>query len=124
VESRRANCAQVFATFVSVKSVPVSNRRSCSHRAVGGETDIVSKEMYTFEDRITSRKPSAEATRGVPGVHRTRDATAPAAGEAVLHRADVSANAAEGPLPGSFIRLARKCSGTDAPAIDAESSRW
>ena len=68
MESRRANGAhEVFATFgFGEIRVPIFEPTELFARAVGGETDIVSKEMYTFEDRdettieACGRRPDGE----------------------------------------------------------------
>jgi len=57
---------EVFATFgFGEIRPPVLEPTELFARAVGGETDIVSKEMYTFEDRdesSTSLRPEATAS--------------------------------------------------------------
>ncbi len=77
-------------------------------RGVGEETDIVSKEMYTWEDRARAQSeksavphpPPRKHRRRRPRLHRAqtrRDRPAP---EALLHRPAVPPRApAEGPLP-------------------------
>jgi len=57
---------QVFATFgFGEIRPPILEPTELFARAVGGDTDIVSKEMYTFEDRdesSTSLRPEAKAS--------------------------------------------------------------
>src|SRR5215813_4743719 len=57
---------EVFATFgFGEIRPPVLEPTELFARAVGGDTDIVSKEMYTFEDRdesSTSLRPEATAS--------------------------------------------------------------
>jgi len=57
---------EVFATFgFGEIRVPIFEPTELFARAVGGETDIVSKEMYTFEDRdetSVSLRPEATAS--------------------------------------------------------------
>jgi len=49
---------EVFATFgFGEIRVPIFERTDLFARAVGGETDIVSKEMYTFVDRSEKLEP-------------------------------------------------------------------
>src|ERR1019366_3403210 len=44
---------EVFGTFGFAEiRLPIFESASLFRRAVGGETDIVGKEMYTFRDRI------------------------------------------------------------------------
>ncbi|HEY0703690.1 MAG TPA: histidine--tRNA ligase [Candidatus Acidoferrales bacterium] len=44
--------------------LPIFEETSLFARSVGGETDIVSKEMYSFADRSTSASPDASADPG------------------------------------------------------------
>src|SRR6202165_2489020 len=57
---------EVFGTFgFSEIRLPIFEPTELFARAVGGETDIVSKEMYTFEDRdesMISLRPEATAS--------------------------------------------------------------
>src|SRR5713226_3897638 len=57
---------EVFGTFgFGEIRPPIFEQTELFARAVGGETDIVSKEMYTFEDRdetSVSLRPEATAS--------------------------------------------------------------
>src|SRR5262244_197281 len=115
---------EVFATFgFGEIRPPVLEPTELFARAVGGDTDIVSKEMYTFEDRdesSTSLRPEATAS---------------------VCRAYIEHGMQQLPLPvklyyiGPMFRRERPqkgryrqffqigaevLGGTDAPAIDAE----
>ena len=80
-------------------------------RTSGAGSDIVQKEMYTFEDR---ERPLADAAPGghgadLPRVHRARHAPRAAAGEALHDRADVPLRgAAARALPRALPALARE----------------
>ena len=104
-------------------SAPTTTRRSARRfveetalfaRGVGEETDIVSKEMYTFEDRDGSSltlRPEATASVMRAYIEHRLDQR-PGAAEALLHRSDVPPRAAaERAATGSSFRSARKRSG-------------
>ena len=65
-------------------------------RGVGEETDIVTKEMYTFEDRDGASLTLRPGVYGFgdPGRHRTPARPAAGPAEALLHGTDVPARAA------------------------------
>jgi histidyl-tRNA synthetase len=132
----------VFGTFgFGEIRVPVFEPTELFARAVGGETDIVSKEMYTFSDQPqekTESGPSSAATRHSPlatSVSLRPEATAS------VCRAYIEHNMNQWPQPvklyymGPMFRRERPqkgryrqfyqigaevLGGTDAPAIDAE----
>ena len=94
---------EVFATygFGEIRP-PIFEPTELFARAVGGDTDIVSKEMYSFEDRDeTSVSLRPEATASVCRAYIEHKMHAAAgAREAVLSWTDVSAGAAtEGAIP-------------------------
>ena len=102
---------------------PILEETALFARGVGEETDIVSKEMYTFEDRDGSSltlRPEATASVMRAYIEHRLDQI-PGVQEAVLHRPDVPARAsAERAVTGSSIRSARKRSGRSRPLVDAE----
>ena len=95
-----ATARAVFARygFGEIRT-PIFEDTSLFARGVGEETDIVSKEMYTWEDRARADSDSAQSltlrpenTAGVVRAyieHKLADTRHVA--EAVLHRAAVSA---------------------------------
>jgi len=131
---------EVFATFgFGEIRPPIFEPTELFARAVGGETDIVSKEMYTFADHAaSSEEDSLLATRHSPlatSVSLRPEATAS------VCRAYIEHNMQQLPQPvklyymGPMFRRERPqngryrqfyqigaeiLGGTDAPAIDAE----
>ena len=96
---------------------PVFEDTALFARGVGEETDIVSKEMYTWEDRARAASEKAQSVDaaageygwGGAGLYRTQDGGCGGAAEAVLYRAAVSAGeAAAGAVSGSSGRLGRR----------------
>ena len=81
---------------------PILEPTALFARGVGQETDIVSKEMYTFEDRDGSSltlRPEATASVIRAYIEHRLDQK-PGLQEALLHGPDVPPRAsAEGPLP-------------------------
>jgi histidyl-tRNA synthetase len=115
---------QVFATFgFGEIRVPIFEPTELFARAVGGETDIVSKEMYTFEDRDeTSVSLRPEATASVCRAyieHGLQQLPQPVK----LHYMGPMFRR-ERPQKGRYRQFyqigAEVLGGTDAPAIDAE----
>ena len=94
--------AELFAAYGYQRvRLPVLERTELFSRSIGELTDIVSKEMYTFEDRdgesVTLRP---EATAGVVRAALEQRTAAQPATEALVQRPDVPAReAAEGALP-------------------------
>ena len=81
---------------------PILEETQLFARGVGEETDIVTKEMYTFEDRdgssLTLRPENTASVIRAYIEHRLDQR--PGRAEALLHRPDVPARAAaEGALP-------------------------
>ena len=81
---------------------PILEETQLFARGVGEETDIVSKEMYTFEDRdgssLTLRPENTASVMRAYIEHRLDQQ--PGRAEALLHGPDVPPRAsAEGPLP-------------------------
>ena len=104
-----ATARAVFAryNFGEIRT-PVFEDTALFARGVGEETDIVSKEMYTWEDRARAQSEKTQIADAAAGEYRRRGARlhrAPAGrdgavAEALLHRAAVPARAAaEGALP-------------------------
>ena len=104
-----ATARAVFAryNFGEIRT-PVFEDTALFARGVGEETDIVSKEMYTWEDRARAQSEKTQIAHPAPGKHRRRGPRlhrAPAGrdrpvAEALLHRPAVPPRApAEGPLP-------------------------
>ena len=104
-----ATARAVFAryNFGEIRT-PVFEDTALFARGVGEETDIVSKEMYTWEDRARAQSEKTQSltlrpenTAGVVRayIEHKLGETRPVA-EALLHRPAVPARAAaEGPLP-------------------------
>ena len=96
----RATCSAAPATSRSRR--PAFEDTELFARGVGESTDIVQKEMFTFEDkggRSLTLRPEGTA-RDLPRVRGARHAQAPAAGEAlVLGPVLPPRGAAGGPLP-------------------------
>ena len=102
-------------------------------RSVGEDTDIVSKEMYTWEDRARAQSEKtqiADAAAGEYGrcgarLHRTRAGRERAVAEALLHRAAVPR---ERPQKGRYRQfwqigaevIGPPSSGSESPLRDAE----
>ena len=90
-------------------------------RGVGEATDIVQKEMYTFDDgggRSLTLRP--EGTTRLPGVRRARHAQAAAACEALV---PVEFFRAEAPQRGryrQFWQVGAEVIGAEGPETDAE----
>jgi len=92
---------------------PILEEEQLFARGVGADTDIVSKEMYAFED---SRWPAAGSSARKHGL-----------GDSRLHRnsttsAHVPARARRKAVTGSFFRSARKRS-AGIPFIDPEGRK-
>jgi histidyl-tRNA synthetase len=67
---------EVFATFnFGEIRLPIFEPTELFARAVGGETDIVSKEMYTFQDRPSGRELEAASQRLAANAPTTNDET-------------------------------------------------
>jgi histidyl-tRNA synthetase len=63
-QSVEAEARQVFAAYnFSEIRIPVLEKTELFSRTIGETTDIVEKEMYTFEDRDSRSVESAEATK-------------------------------------------------------------
>ena len=81
--------------------VPLLERTELFKRSIGEVTDIVEKEMYTFDDRggdSLTLRPGGDG-RHRARLHQQRPAAQPAP-ESLVHGADVPLRApAEGPLP-------------------------
>ena len=89
---------------------PVFEDTALFERTSGAGSDVVQKEMYTFEDRggrsLTLRPGGDRAD--LPRVRRARHAPRPAAREALHGRADVPLRgSAAGPLPRALAALRR-----------------
>ena len=129
-----ATARSVFAryNFGEIRT-PVFEDTALFARSVGEETDIVSKEMYTWEDRARAQSEKTADPHAAAGKHRRRGARLHRAqagrnrpvAEALLHRAAVPPRAAaEGPLPAVFAdrrgsdRAAS--AGSESPLRDAE----
>ncbi len=97
---------RVFAGFGYHEiRIPILEPTELFVRSVGEGTDIVAKEMYTFDDRKGSFAHDAPGRngRGRQSVHRKRARPAAAAGAAVLLRPDVPLREnAEGAFPPVF----------------------
>src|SRR5262252_10346988 len=115
---------EVFATFgFGEIRPPVLEPTELFARAVGGETDIVSKEMYTFEDRdesSTSLRPEATASVCRAYIeHNMQQLPQPVK---LYYLGPMFRR--ERPQKGRYRQFfqigAEVLGGTDAPAIDAE----
>jgi histidyl-tRNA synthetase len=115
---------EVFATFGfgEIRS-PVFELTDLFARAVGGETDIVSKEMYSFEDRDeTSVSLRPEATASVCRAYLEHSMQQLPAPVKLYYLGPMFRR--ERPQKGRYRQFyqigAEVLGGTDAPAIDAE----
>jgi histidyl-tRNA synthetase len=114
----------VFATFgFGEIRVPIFEPTELFARAVGGETDIVSKEMYTFEDRdetTVSLRP--EATASVCRAYIEHGMQAQPQPVKLYYMGPMFRR--ERPQKGRYRQFyqigAEVLGGSDAPAIDAE----
>jgi histidyl-tRNA synthetase len=114
----------VFATFgFGEIRVPIFEPTELFARAVGGETDIVSKEMYTFEDRdetTVSLRP--EATASVCRAYIEHGMHALPQPVKLYYMGPMFRR--ERPQKGRYRQFyqigAEVLGGSDAPAIDAE----
>jgi histidyl-tRNA synthetase len=115
---------QVFATFgFGEIRVPIFEPTELFARAVGGETDIVSKEMYTFEDRDeTSVSLRPEATASVCRAYIEHGMQQLPQPVKLYYMGPMFRR--ERPQKGRYRQFyqigAEVLGGTDAPAIDAE----
>ena len=115
---------EVFATFgFGEIRVPVFEPTELFARAVGGETDIVSKEMYTFEDRDeTSVSLRPEATASVCRAYIEHGMQQLPQPVKLFYIGPMFRR--ERPQKGRYRQFyqigAEVLGGTDAPAIDAE----
>ena len=80
---------------------PIFESTELFARGVGEETDVVAKEMYTWEDRGRAQSDKGQSLTLRPGKHRQRGARlhraqtlGSRAEQALLHRPTVSAGAA------------------------------
>jgi histidyl-tRNA synthetase len=114
----------VFATFgFGEIRVPVFEPTELFARAVGGETDIVSKEMYTFEDRDeTSVSLRPEATASVCRAYIEHGMQQLLQPVKLYYMGPMFRR--ERPQKGRYRQFyqigAEVLGGSDAPAIDAE----
>jgi histidyl-tRNA synthetase len=114
----------IFATFgFGEIRVPIFEPTELFARAVGGETDIVSKEMYTFEDRdetTVSLRP--EATASVCRAYIEHGMQAQPQPVKLYYMGPMFRR--ERPQKGRYRQFyqigAEVLGGSDAPAIDAE----
>src|SRR5215470_9161018 len=115
---------EVFATFgFGEIRPPVLETTELFARAVGGDTDIISKEMYTFEDRdesSTSLRPEATASVCRAYIeHNMQQLPQPVK---LYYMGPMFRR--ERPQKGRYRQFyqigAEVLGGTDAPAIDAE----
>ncbi|HET9995815.1 MAG TPA: histidine--tRNA ligase, partial [Candidatus Acidoferrum sp.] len=115
---------EVFATFgFGEIRLPIFEPTELFARAVGGETDIVSKEMYSFEDRDeTSVSLRPEATASVCRAYIEHGMHALPQPVKLYYMGPMFRR--ERPQKGRYRQFyqigAEVLGGTDAPAIDAE----
>src|ERR1700739_3008879 len=113
-----------FGTFgFGERRPPIFEPTELFARAVGGETDIVSKEMYTFEDRDdTSVSLRPEATAGVCRAYIEHGMNALPQPVKLYYIGPMFRR--ERPQKGRYRQFyqidAEILGGTDAPGIDAE----
>lgn len=99
---------------------PVIERTSVFTRAIGEGTDVVQKEMYTFEDR--GGRPVSLRPEGTAGVIRAICAAGPDATDARWYYVGPMFRA-ERPQAGrkrQFHQVGVECMGAPSPAADAE----
>ena len=128
---------EVFATFgFGEIRVPIFEPTELFARAVGGDTDIVSKEMYTFSDRPDPRSsPTTAADGEAISISLRPEATASVCRAYIEHSMQQLPQPVklyysgpmfrrERPQKGRYRQFyqigAEVLGGTDAPAIDAE----
>jgi histidyl-tRNA synthetase len=115
---------EVFGTFGYAEiRMPVFEPTELFARAVGGETDIVSKEMYSFEDRDeTSISLRPEATASVCRAYLEHGMQSLPQPVKLYYMGPMFRR--ERPQKGRYRQFyqigAEVLGGTDAPAIDAE----
>src|ERR1700738_1713856 len=115
---------EVFATFgFGEIRLPIFEPTELFARAVGGETDIVSKEMYSFEDRDeTSISLRPEATASVCRAYLEHGMQSLPQPVKLYYMGPMFRRAR--PQKGRYRQFyqigAEVLGGTDAPAIDAE----
>ena len=115
---------EVFATFgFGEIRLPIFEPTELFARAVGGETDIVSKEMYSFEDRDeTSISLRPEATASVCRAYLEHGMQSLSQPVKLYYMGPMFRR--ERPQKGRYRQFyqigAEVLGGTDAPAIDAE----
>ena len=115
---------EVFATFgFGEIRLPIFEPTELFARAVGGETDIVSKEMYSFEDRDeTSISLRPEATASVCRAYLEHGMQSLPQPVKLYYMGPMFRR--ERPQKGRYRQFyqigAEVLGGTDAPAIDAE----
>ena len=111
------------ATATARSARPSSRRRELFARGIGAETDIVSKEMYTFDDRDGGvadaaarghRRDRARGDRAQPDEHRPRAARSTRSGRCS------GASGRRRAATGSSTRWTSRPSASRAPTIDAE----
>ena len=134
MELVRADGARSFRgyNFREIR-LPIFEETSLFARSVGGETDIVSKEMYTFADRSTSSDATADAVRDL--ISLRPEATASAMRAYIEHGMQTLPGNVKLYYMGPMFRRERPQKGryrqfyqigaevlgqSDAPAIDAE----
>ena len=100
-----AKARQIFNAYnFSEIRIPILEKTELFSRSIGETTDIVEKEMYTFEDRDSRSAEATEATKLTlrPGGNRGRgarlcrgrDVQDRAGAQALLHGTDVPPRAA------------------------------
>ena len=115
-----AAAREVFRTYNYQEiRTPIFEETALFARGVGEDTDIVSKEMYTFEDRdgtsLTLRPESTASVMRAYIEHRLDQI--PGVKKYLLHRPHVPPRtSAEGPFPPVLSRSARRPSVRNRPS--------
>jgi histidyl-tRNA synthetase len=102
---------------------PILEETQLFARGVGEDTDIVTKEMYTFQDRdeTSLTLASGEHRAGDPRVYRASSRPAAGRAEALLYRARCSAaSVRRRAATASFFQIGAEAIGSESPAVDAE----
>ena len=98
---------------------PILEETQLFARGVGEETDIVTKEMYTFDDHGTSLTLRPENTLVIRAYIEHRLDSVPASRN-LLHRPDVPPRAQKKGRYRQFFQIGAEAIGSDSPLVDAE----
>ena len=114
--------ARVFRTYNYQEiRTPILEETQLFARGVGQETDIVSKEMYTFEDRDgSSLTLRPEATASVMRAYIEHRLDRARRAEALLHRPMFRRERPQKGRYRQFFQIGAEAIGSESPFVDAE----